>query len=114
MPHAATPYRILGKSALTALLVAFCVSGAQAQNAANGKRIADRWCSSCHVVDPNDNRPVRDTVPSFTAVANNSSTTRMGLAAFLTTPHYTMPNFVLSRGEIADVSAYIMSLRKPR
>ena len=112
MPRAALPYRILGKSALAALLATFCVSGAQAQNAANGKRIAERWCSSCHIVDPNDNRPVRDTVPSFTAIANTSSTTRMALAAFLTTPHYQMPNFVLSRSEIADVSAYIMSLRK--
>ena len=108
------PHRILSKCALAALLVTSYASGAQAQNAANGKRIAERWCSSCHIVDPNDNRPVPDTVPSFMAIARTSSTTKMALAAFLTTPHYPMPNFVLSRSEIADVSAYIMSLRKSR
>jgi mono/diheme cytochrome c family protein len=40
------------------------------------------------------------------------STTEMSLAAFLTTPHGRMPNFSLSRAEIRDVSAYILSLRQ--
>jgi hypothetical protein len=40
-----------------------------------------------------------------------SSTTEAGLAAFLSTPHGKMPDYSLSRNEIRNVSAYILSLR---
>lgn len=42
------------------------------------------------------------------------STTALSLQAFLTTPHPTMPNIILSPKETADVVAYILSLRKQR
>ncbi len=82
-----------------------------AQNVEAGHRLATIWCSSCHQVEPTAQGPVRDTPPSFAAVARMPSTTRMSLAVFLGTPHHTMPNYSLSRQEIADVSAYILSLK---
>jgi hypothetical protein len=39
-----------------------------------------------------------------------ASTTSTSLNAFLSTPHPSMPDYALSRQEIADVSAYILSL----
>jgi mono/diheme cytochrome c family protein len=40
------------------------------------------------------------------------STTFMGLRAFLQTPHDRMPDLHLTRNEIDDVAAYILSLKK--
>ena len=85
---------------------------ASAQNIYEGQKIAERWCSSCHVVDFRQRRAPNDAIPSFPAIAQMKSTTRISLAAFLSTSHEPMPNFALSRREIADVSAYILSLRK--
>jgi len=97
------------------LLGAFVSFGtAYAQSVAAGHSIAEHWCSSCHLVDLRQRKAPNDAIPSFVAVAQMKSTTRLSLAAFLSTSHEPMPNFVLSRQEIADVSAYILSLRKPR
>jgi mono/diheme cytochrome c family protein len=94
-------------------LSAFVMTGvSRAQNVAAGHQIAERWCRNCHVVDLDQKTAPNDAVPSFPAIARMSSTTKMSLAAFLTTSHAPMPNFVLSRNEIANVSAYILSLRK--
>jgi hypothetical protein len=46
-------------------------------------------------------------------LAAQTSITPMALDAFLQTPHHRMPDLHLSRAEIDDVSAYILSLRAP-
>ena len=51
-------------------------------------------------------------VVAFAAIANMSSTTETSLAVFLSTSHEPMPNIVLNHSQIADLSAYILSLRK--
>jgi hypothetical protein len=40
------------------------------------------------------------------------STTPLSLRAFLQTPHERMPDLHLSRDEIDDLTAYILSLRR--
>jgi mono/diheme cytochrome c family protein len=40
------------------------------------------------------------------------STTEISLAAFLSSSHQNMPDFSLTRVEIQNVSAYILTLRK--
>jgi mono/diheme cytochrome c family protein len=77
-----------------------------------GHDLAVRWCSSCHVVDPGQQRQGTDAVPTFAAIAAMKSTTAMSLTAFLSTSHTPMPDYSLSRDDIANVSAYILSLRK--
>ncbi len=79
---------------------------------AAGHGLAETWCSGCHLVSPSSRGPVPDGVPGFPAVANMSSTTAISLGVFLQTRHGAMPDFKLSREQIADVSAYILSLRK--
>jgi len=97
------------------LLVAACLfagSAARAQNVEAGKHIAQTWCSGCHLIGAEGPKTGSDATPSFSSIAQEKSTTAISLAAFLSTPHPRMPNYVLSRTEMRDVSAYILSLRK--
>ncbi|HUO03182.1 MAG TPA: cytochrome c [Rhizomicrobium sp.] len=98
---------------LACCLVAGAVSPASAQDLINGERIAKTWCAACHRVTPNAViAGGNDAAPSFSSVAQMSSTTETSLEVFLSTPHARMPDYNLTRQEIADVSAYILSLRK--
>jgi len=90
------------------------IAPALAQDAQAGHQLAKMWCSACHQVESSPSGISRDTPPSFAAIAGMPSTTSMSLTVFLSTPHPAMPNFSLSRKEIADVSAYILSLRPAR
>lgn len=84
---------------------------AAAQDVQSGHRLASMWCSGCHQVEAIPGQALRDVPPPLASVARVPSTTSMSLTVFLSTPHPTMPNFSLSRQEIADVAAYILSLR---
>jgi len=101
-----SPYIVVIAAALLA------AGAARAQDIVSGKHIAQVWCSSCHKIGSEETKAVSDAVPSFSSIGQMKSTTATSLAAFLSTPHANMPNFVLSRTEIRDVSAYILSLRK--
>jgi mono/diheme cytochrome c family protein len=94
--------------------VVLATGAARAQNIEAGKAFAQVSCSGCHRIAGEEPKTTSDVVPSFSSVAQMKSTTTISLAAFLTTPHANMPNLVLSRTEIRDVSAYILSLRKPQ
>jgi mono/diheme cytochrome c family protein len=96
-------------------VVALLATGtARAQDILTGKGIAEVWCSDCHLVDPQQRKSGRNSAPTFLSIARMKSTTEASLAAFLSTPHGRggMPDLVLDRNEIQDVSAYILSLRK--
>ena len=81
-------------------------------DAAAGRRLAETWCSNCHVVTPTAERATSNGVPTFTGIAQLPSTTPMALNVFFQTPHSRMPDLHLSRQEIADLTAYILSLRR--
>jgi mono/diheme cytochrome c family protein len=97
------------------LLTAFSASAAaQAQgDTAVGRTIAETWCSACHVVTPTQAQGASTGAPPFQAIAAQTAITPMALRAFLQTPHHRMPDLQLSRDQIDDVSAYILSLRPP-
>lgn len=78
---------------------------------AAGRHIAETWCGNCHITGPTQKRGTSTGAPTFTAIAAMKTTTQAGLRAFLQAPHNRMPDVHLSRKEIADVSAYILSLR---
>ena len=97
--------------AVLVLVVLASGGPAFAQNVDAGQQIAQTWCANCHQIaagtaPKNDQGP-----PSFPAIARMNTTTAAALAAFLSTPHGRMPDFSLSRQEIRDVSAYILSLK---
>jgi len=95
---------------LSLSLFAVWSGGAAAADAANGKRLAERWCASCHVVEPGQKHGSTQ-APPFSEVAKKPHLDAPMLALFLLLPHPKMPDMSLSRSEAADLSAYIVSLK---
>jgi mono/diheme cytochrome c family protein len=98
------------------LLVGCCAfsvalgSTAFVADADNGKILANRWCSSCHVVD-HEQKLATDQAPPFASIARTPSFDASKLAFLLLKPHPNMPKLELSRGEIADLAGYIATLK---
>jgi len=104
---------LIGFGALAAAALAAPPS-AEAGDAAAGKALAERWCASCHHVGADSQAMASDAAPSFKDVANRPATTEEGLATYLADPHKdAMKGIVLPRFEIANLAAYIISLRSP-
>jgi mono/diheme cytochrome c family protein len=97
-------------AALTA--TAFRVN-AQDGDVAAGRAFAREACITCHVVEPTNVSPRVVTIgPNFQDIANTKGMTATALRVFLTTSHPKMPNLILTSEQIADVTAYILSLRE--
>lgn len=98
------------------LLVSCCAfsvvlgPSALAADADNGKALADRWCSSCHVVD-HGQKLATDQAPPFASIARMPAFDASKLAFLLLKPHPNMPTLSLSRAEIADIAEYIATLK---
>jgi len=91
------------------LLLSF-TQAAFAASAADGERMARRWCAACHIV-ADDQRQGATQAPPFSAIANTPGFDASKLALFLLLPHPRMPDMNLSREEAADLAAYIASQR---
>jgi mono/diheme cytochrome c family protein len=77
-----------------------------------GRQLALDVCAQCHAVAAGESRSPVAAAPSFQAIAKTPGMTSAALAFWLTAhSHPTMPMIVLSREEVRDVSAYILSLR---
>lgn len=98
-----------------ALLIATAylwIGAAQAGEANEGRKIAERWCASCHTVSAD--AAARDTAPPFSAIARDLSYDRDRLLQVLSDPHPPMPKIHLSRKQLDDIIAYLGSLRSAR
>lgn len=80
-------------------------------DAGKGRALAERVCIACHVVAREAASPVAADVPSFPAIANKQGQTMEAIAGRIVIPHPPMPAVPLSREEIANVVAYIMTLK---
>jgi mono/diheme cytochrome c family protein len=115
MDRKRTLWAIHAVSVLATILLSVWSHRADAQkvgDVATGRRLSDTWCSSCHLVGPGSERGVSNGAPTFVAIAQQNSTTVLSLRVFLQTPHARMPDLHLSRDEIDDLAAYILSLRQ--
>ncbi len=83
---------------------------ASAADTANGKRLAERWCASCHVVTSSQQRG-NTQAPPFSEIAKKPHLDAPMIALFLLVPHPKMPDMNLSRNEAGDIAAYIASLK---
>lgn len=95
------------------LAVAIAAGGAGAEEAQvkRGRALAERWCAKCHAIAPG--RPGREPgLPSFMRMAADPDNTREALRQFIALPHFEMPAQSLTREEVDDVIAYILSLRR--
>lgn len=102
---------------LSVALALFAAAPAFAQSleklkVADGERLAQKLCVNCHQVAPDGSGPVLSDVPGFPVVANRPGMTAEMIEAYVLSPHPAMPTIQFTRDELADMSAYIMSLRK--
>lgn len=104
--------------AIPGLVVLTLLSGSSVVSAADdpehGAVLAKRWCSECHVVTADQVHAAAD-APSFFVMTGDRARTASGLADFLLLPgttHSAMPDLHLSRVEIADIVAYVVTLSK--
>jgi mono/diheme cytochrome c family protein len=105
----------------SALLVAAMAPAMSAQQptqrsaAQEGRRLALSKCDVCHVVASDQQyRPLLSHyAPSFNEVANRPDNSAQSLQAFLAHPHTyeNMPSPDLTPAQVADLVAYILSLR---
>ena len=79
---------------------------------AEGDRLAHTLCINCHVVDTHGPVTRTDRVPSFLWIANQEGLTSTSLPIWLSKSHERMPDLNLTRDEIREMSAYILSLRR--
>ena len=94
-----------------ACAIAFIPSFAAAQDAQQGREIAQRWCSSCHVVERTATVAPANGLPTFPAIAAKPGLSADQLRAAMNPQHSRMPDFALSRRQQDDLIAYINSLR---
>jgi mono/diheme cytochrome c family protein len=81
---------------------------ARAQGDADvGRELARRWCTACHVVDPEGTGA--DAGPPLPAVLAGKRSPEQ-IVGWLADPHPPMPNLDLSRREIDDIMAYLQRL----
>ncbi len=94
---------------LGAVLVAGAATGSAAGDGAMGLLLARNWCARCHLVEPDGLGT--DTAKPFEAMARDSAYGPERMGAWLLEPHPPMPDFNLTRGEIAAIMDYLDSLR---
>lgn len=102
------------KRAAMVLMVVSTLGVAKSADAADpalGKGLALQWCSSCHLVSDDQPTASSASTPSFFDIANNPEWTREKLSTFLINPHPPMPDMSLKTIEIANLTAYIGSLK---
>jgi mono/diheme cytochrome c family protein len=73
-----------------------------------GRDIVRRWCTACHVVEPEGTGA--DAGPPLPALLAGKQRSADEIRGWLADPHPPMPNFNLSRQEIDDILAYLESL----
>ena len=82
-------------------------------DSSHGKDLAVRLCSNCHLVGAIQQEYANVDVPSFHEIANKEAQTEGSIMAHIMLPKHPMPEIPLTKSELADLAAYIMSLRDP-
>lgn len=86
-----------------------CHAADRPADEAAGRRLTQDLCMSCHAVGPTGGGT--DMAPPLPAVA--AARDDDSLRYFLAAPHGAMPPVSLTRQQIADIVAYLASLRPP-
>jgi mono/diheme cytochrome c family protein len=75
-----------------------------------GKKLAERLCTNCHLVGSAQQQRANADVPSFHEIANREGQTSGAITARIMLPKHPMPQIPLTKAELADLAAYILSL----
>ena len=108
-------------TARIALLALFLMIGAGASLAGpltsepdpeHGKALAQRLCFTCHLVTSEQIHANVD-IPSFREIASRQGQTEGSIMAKIVIPKHPMPVIPITKSELNDLAAYIMTLRDP-
>ena len=91
---------------------AFAAPVTTVPNAQHGQELAARLCSNCHLVGNAEQQQANADVPSFHEIANKEGQSAGAIMAHIMLPKHPMPTIPLTKSELADLSAYILSLRQ--
>ena len=97
------------KVLLTAALIPAFASFAFAADPNHGEAVVKRWCAECHLIAQGQKSSTE--APPFSSIAKRPDFDAAKVAYFLLDPHPKMPNMQLSRAEVADIAAYIATLK---
>jgi mono/diheme cytochrome c family protein len=98
---------------LLLLSVPLALAGVTSQpDPVQGKALAEKLCTNCHLVgSAQQQQPANADVPSFPEIANLEGQTAGAITARIMLPKHPMPTIPLTKAELADLAAYILSLR---
>jgi mono/diheme cytochrome c family protein len=80
----------------------------------HGKELAGSLCSNCHLVGNGQQQQANADIPSFHEIANKEGQTAGAIMAHIVLPKHPMPTIPLTKSELADLAAYILTLREPK
>jgi mono/diheme cytochrome c family protein len=78
---------------------------------AHGNDLAEKLCTNCHLIGSTAQQHANSDVPSFHEIANREGQTAAAITARIILPKHPMPQIPLTKAELADLAAYILSLR---
>ncbi len=79
----------------------------------HGKQLAESLCTNCHLVGSATQEQANPDVPSFPEIANLEGQTAGAIIGRIILPKHPMPQIPLTKSELSDLAAFIMSLREP-
>ena len=113
--HTLIHVRALALHALNACFVAsgatFAAPVTNVPNAQHGQELAARFCSNCHLVGNSEQQQANADVPSFPEIANKEGQSAGAIMVHIMLPKHPMPTIPLTKSELADLAAYILSLQ---
>jgi mono/diheme cytochrome c family protein len=102
--------RLLGAGAFGAALLWSIPAWAAAGNIEAGRQLVNTSCTTCHLAP--EVRGGTDAAPPFVVIARNNRNRPGWIRTWLTDPHPPMQGINLTRQQIDDVTAYLMSLAR--
>ena len=99
----------IAAGALAAVAVALPAVAQEEGDAAAGHELAAKLCSSCHIVG--SEAVGSDAAPPVPVIAKDPELTFSELHAWIGPMHPILPNLALTPQQIADINAYLDSLR---
>ena len=96
---------------LVALSLSLPAAAQEESDAAAGRELAAQLCSTCHIVG--NERVGSDVAPPFPILAKEPGMTLTQLHGWSGPMHPVLSNLALTPRQIADINAYLDSLRPP-
>ena len=91
------------------LAVALAAAAQEPGDAEAGHELASKLCAACHIVG--DERSGSDQAPPFPAIAKDPGVSLAELHGWGGAGHPMLPNLALTPKQVADINAYLDSLR---